>query len=292
MHPPCFPPTVHDSAPPSLPRVPADAVPLLRRYYEVLRFPDVLPAALRFLRSTVTTPCACLRRSYQVRRRPGAGGFGSGTSPRRQYIKRWRRQGVPSSWGTLLCLRPALGPRRGPTLPGHYGSVGTAPRAFNYEGSPREVISGLNHTASALAVYASPGGSPHQDARLASGCWPALPDGIGYPQGSYERFPRCFLHRFPLSQASWRNECPPDPRGHAELLSANQPSMTPISIGSLAFGVRRFPPLSFVSSFPFGTVARRCSINRRDTTYPMPFKKSGAVQLPIGFIFQEIPICC
>src|SRR5262245_18415161 len=26
-------------------------------------------------------------------------------------------------------------------------------------------------------------------ARLASGCWPALPSGIGYPQGPDERFP-------------------------------------------------------------------------------------------------------
>jgi hypothetical protein len=25
--------------------------------------------------------------------------------------------------------------------------------------------------------------------RLASGCWPALPGGIGYPQGPDERFP-------------------------------------------------------------------------------------------------------
>src|SRR5687768_5081802 len=29
------------------------------------------------------------------------------------------------------------------------------------------------------AVYASPGGSPHQDARLASGCWP---DSTGWAQ--------------------------------------------------------------------------------------------------------------
>jgi hypothetical protein len=43
-----------------------------------------------------------------------------------------------------------------------------------------------------------------QDSLLAAG--QALPDGIGYPQGSYERFLRCSLHRFPLSQASWRNE--------------------------------------------------------------------------------------
>jgi hypothetical protein len=33
-------------------------------------------------------------------------------------------------------------------------------------------ISGLNGPARTHAVYASPGGSPHQDARLASGCWP------------------------------------------------------------------------------------------------------------------------
>src|SRR5258708_969494 len=62
------------TAPPSLPRVQAEPVPLLQRYYEVLRFPDVLPVALRFLRTTVTTPRVCLR-SCQVRRRPGAGRF-------------------------------------------------------------------------------------------------------------------------------------------------------------------------------------------------------------------------
>jgi hypothetical protein len=34
-----------------------------------------------------------------------------------------------------------------------------------------------------------------------SGAGQALPDGIGYPQGSDERFPSCFLHLFLLSQA-------------------------------------------------------------------------------------------
>ena len=50
------------------------------------------------------------------------------------------------------------------------------------------VISGLNHTAFDLAVYASQGRSPAttQDSLPAAG--PALPDGIGYPQGSDERF--------------------------------------------------------------------------------------------------------
>jgi hypothetical protein len=67
--------------------------------------------------------------------------------------------------------------------------VGTAPRASYGESSPREVISGLNHSASAHAVYASQCGSHHptQDSLLAAG--PALPDRIAYPSDSTERFP-------------------------------------------------------------------------------------------------------
>src|SRR5437773_1361459 len=47
------------------------------------------------------------------------------------------------------------------------------PRSFHDEDSTREVISGLNRTASALAVYASQGGLLHHHARLASGRWPS-----------------------------------------------------------------------------------------------------------------------
>jgi len=42
--------------------------------------------------------------------------------------------------------------------------------------------------------------SPEVHARLASGCRPALPDGIGYPQDSNERFQLCFVHSILLSQ--------------------------------------------------------------------------------------------
>ena len=63
------------------------------------------------------------------------------------------------------------------------------PRSQHDEGSLQEVISGLDNKALALAVYASQCGSrrPTQDSLLAAG--QALPDGIGYPQGSNERFP-------------------------------------------------------------------------------------------------------
>ena len=63
-----------------------------------------------------------------------------------------------------------------------------APASDNDEGSPRRLISGLNHTAFDLAVYASQWKSPAttQDSLPAAG--PALPDGIGYPQGFDKRF--------------------------------------------------------------------------------------------------------
>jgi hypothetical protein len=67
-------PRTRDEAPPSLHRVPAARVPRLQRYYRALRFPAVLAVPLRCLREAVTTPCACVRRSTQARRRLGARG--------------------------------------------------------------------------------------------------------------------------------------------------------------------------------------------------------------------------
>ncbi len=97
-----------DKAPPSLHRLLAARVPRLLWSYGVLRFPYALPAALRFLRATVTIPCACVRLSIQVRRRLGARGFRVWQPLDSQSLKRWRRTGVPSSWGTLVCLCPVL----------------------------------------------------------------------------------------------------------------------------------------------------------------------------------------
>jgi hypothetical protein len=58
----------------------------------------------------------------------------------------------------------ASGPYDAPTWP---------PHPLRRRLAARTVISGLNRTASTLAVYASPIGSPAQDTRLASGCWPS-----------------------------------------------------------------------------------------------------------------------
>src|SRR3954464_11004000 len=64
----------------------------------------------------------------------------------------------------------------------------TRPPRLTKARARRDEISGLNRTAFDLAVYASQWKSPAttQDSLPAAG--PALPDGIGYPQGSIKRF--------------------------------------------------------------------------------------------------------
>jgi len=109
MCPPCFPPTIRDSAPPSLHRVPAGLVPRLRRYYEVLRLPTARPANLRYPSAGGDLPCACVR-STRPDAGPAAWSFGCG-SPTPPFNDR-KRPDLPGSWRTLVCLRPALGPRQ------------------------------------------------------------------------------------------------------------------------------------------------------------------------------------
>ena len=101
-------PRLRDAAPPSLDRVLAARVPRLRWYYGALRFPAVLPGSLRFLRETVTAPCACVCRSTQARRRLGARDVWVRPPLCGLSLARRRRPGVPSSRGTLLCLCPVL----------------------------------------------------------------------------------------------------------------------------------------------------------------------------------------
>ena len=70
----------------------------------------------------------------------------------------------------------------------------TAPDLTTPKARRDDTLSGLNNRALRLAVYASQPGLLPDHARRASGCRPALPDGIGYPQGSDERFPKCIRY--------------------------------------------------------------------------------------------------
>ena len=121
-----------------------------------------------------------------------------GTS--RREMGQWRRQDLLRSWGTPLVLLPCSPTPAGPV---HQAlrCTGAAP-ALSTTKAPALRLSRLNHTASALAVYASQDGLPRHHARLASGCWPDSSGRASYPQGSTERFPTHLMLVFPLSQAS------------------------------------------------------------------------------------------
>jgi hypothetical protein len=129
-------------------------------------------------------------------------GLGSPVPPSRKETS-WRVQGVPGSQATLMHLRPALRPRRDRTRLA-LTACRRGPRSDKTDGSPRVLLSGLNDTASVLAVYTLQGTLlvATQDSLPAAG--QALPGGIGYPQGCDERFQRCYTLS-PFLSFAWRN---------------------------------------------------------------------------------------
>jgi len=91
-----------------------------------------------------------------------------------------------------LCSCPALRPRRDRRI-WPKRCAGVAPVVSTTK-APAFVLSRLNHTASALAVYASQAGSPRRHARLASGCWPDSSGRAWLPAGFHRKVSRCILH--------------------------------------------------------------------------------------------------
>src|SRR5437773_940878 len=66
--------------------------------------------------------------------------------------------------------------------------VGMAPAMTTTKAPTIIQLSRLNRTASGLAVYASSRALPHATQNSLPAAGQALPDGISYPQGCYERF--------------------------------------------------------------------------------------------------------
>jgi hypothetical protein len=100
--------------------------------------------------------------------------------------------GSPTFLGNPIVLLPCSPTPAGPT---HQAMqcAGAAP-AVSTTKAPTFVLSRLNHTASALAVYASQAGSPRHHARLASGCWPHSSGRAWLPAGFHRKVSRCILH--------------------------------------------------------------------------------------------------
>jgi len=137
----------------SLPRACSGSIPLARRYYRKLRLPATpAHASLRLGYAYHLAP-ACSLPTATRRRHCGTRNVGSGVPDRCSEFQ-WRRQGLPGSWGAPARTCPALRPRR------DLGAwpvrrPGVAFRRLDNVGPRDAVISGLNHTACTLAVYAS-----------------------------------------------------------------------------------------------------------------------------------------
>jgi len=137
--------------------------------------------------STVCTPSI---RSHQEKCRLVGLDLVSRLSVRHRPCKYWD---LPRSWTALVHLCPALRPRmdsltrpirRASSVPAD--TTTKTPIDESFRGSITQLQCSLR--APCAAWSASQDELPHHHARLASGCWPALPGGIGYPLGCYEKF--------------------------------------------------------------------------------------------------------
>jgi hypothetical protein len=211
VSPPSFPQTFPCSGAPFPPRGPSGRFP---RFFGTTKHSDFLRpsrvASFPSLRGTAA-PWASLPQTQDA---PPAGRGFSPESPNRFIDGGNRTAQVPAGPTVdVPCSSTPAGPLRSATtalrccLPPN--GRRRLPRVTN--------ISRLNHTARPFAVYASQGGLPHRHARLASGGWPTLPGGTGYPPGPNERF-QVIPSSFP--GFAWRTQIilkvtPPCPSGVA-----------------------------------------------------------------------------
>ena len=142
-----------------------------------------------------TTP-ALLFRSFTVQHDPEGQGFWGAGFPFPAVCRRGvdRISQVPGGPHVNMPCSPTP---VGPFAPGQIKRAGAAFRDSYCVGPHNYMLSRLNHTAYSLAVYASQRRLPERHARLASGCWPALPGGVGYPLGPNERFQPISPSSFP-----------------------------------------------------------------------------------------------
>jgi hypothetical protein len=176
---------VRPSAAPFPPLGPPRRVPQLQRYYGAVRLP--VPLSPRFVAFAWRYPAVCLLFRSRRSRHPTAGlGFVFRSPP--PEVAAGRQSGPPRFPDNPLSLCPVLRPRQDRT----HQAIAVCrhgPRYVHNEGSHESIqLSRLNRTASGLAVYASSGVLPRKTQNSLPAAGQALPDGIGYPQGCYERF--------------------------------------------------------------------------------------------------------
>lgn len=138
--------------------------------------------------------------SYQAQRLTLAGREVFVCRVPRYRLFTWRHQGLPGSWTTLVHMPRSMTPAK-PTTLGLYRVVDAAFGATHHLSLDESCLSGLNHAAYVLAVYASQSGSLPSHARLASGWDLPLPGGGLSPTGLLRKVSLCSIHQILLSQA-------------------------------------------------------------------------------------------
>ena len=103
-----------------------------------------------------------------------------------------------------------------------YAATDAAFRVRYRVGSCVECFRGSITRPNMLAVYASQRGLPHRHARLASGCRPTLPGGVGYPQDPGARFQRFITVASSLTSLPRLYLAHNEPISPAESLSAKR----------------------------------------------------------------------
>ncbi len=131
--------------------------------------------------------------------------------------------GPPTFPGSPLVPMPCSTTPAGPTRQA-ISTRRRGPRVAPRRGLPRAIcLTGLDHTASALAVYASPRRLPGHHARLASGCRPVLPAGLATRRVPTTGFRMLLIHG-----------------NHPPFRSSRGARCIPIRVGSLCMkGMRR-----------------------------------------------------
>ena len=164
-------------------------VPLLQRYYEALRPPDSLFAALRFLRLAIPRS-VCVSSPFGRRRQADRSSRSLLYRLLPIRLTSWNCQDLPCSRETLMTIRPALRPRRD-RVP-RYGTKGQrtrhGPRTKAKRGLPTVANFGAqSHGFWSRCLRLEVEVTRHR-ARLASGCWSQLCRTGFDPQGFFERF--------------------------------------------------------------------------------------------------------
>ena len=132
-----------------------------------------------------TLRCACVSLPAVQDTKPRA--WGSYAGPHVRTVPQGGNQGLPGSRTTHCPFALFFDPGRTE----HIRPIrcdGMAPAMSTTKAPTKIQLSRLNRTALGLAVYASSRALPHATQNSLPAAGQALPDGIAYPQGCYERF--------------------------------------------------------------------------------------------------------